>query len=218
MAKNRFFALYGFWEGLVWCEILPQGVGTICPYFWEVIFCAKIEKCKLFVFGPIFDFFLESGNPRNVIFIDFHRFSSIFLDFLRFSYYRIGPSHFCCTWAPLWEIMELLTSFSKSECHFGSSRHVKCVLQATRLAQQELMSTTVCQSTWWAGGWLWKLGAALGCVADTLDGSWLASWWAYWWWLVLAGRLAGHREPQEPRHQGRGKVNSLFWGPRTTTL
>ena len=53
MAQNRFFALYGFWEGLVWCEILPQGVGTICPYFWEVIFFAKIEKCKLFFYEPI---------------------------------------------------------------------------------------------------------------------------------------------------------------------
>ena len=36
MAKNRLFALYGTWEGLVWCKILPRGVGTICPYFWEI--------------------------------------------------------------------------------------------------------------------------------------------------------------------------------------
>ena len=36
MAQNRFFALYGFWEGLLWCKILPSGVGTICPHFWEI--------------------------------------------------------------------------------------------------------------------------------------------------------------------------------------
>ena len=99
--KNRFFALYGFWEGLVWCEILPQGVGTICPYFWEVIFFAKIEKCKLFFVRAYFRLFPESGNPRSVIlsifidfhgfawifmiFIDFHRFASIFIEFHRFS-------------------------------------------------------------------------------------------------------------------------------------
>ena len=33
MVKDRFF--YGTWEGLVWCKILPRGVGTICPSVWE---------------------------------------------------------------------------------------------------------------------------------------------------------------------------------------
>ena len=32
--KSISFSLYGFWEGLLWCKILPPDVGTICPYFW----------------------------------------------------------------------------------------------------------------------------------------------------------------------------------------
>ena len=55
MATNRFFALYGFWEGLVWCKILPQGVGTICPYFWEVIFFCENREVLTICFGPICD-------------------------------------------------------------------------------------------------------------------------------------------------------------------
>ena len=39
--KNRFWALYGTWDGLVWGKILPRGVGTICPCFWQVIFFTK---------------------------------------------------------------------------------------------------------------------------------------------------------------------------------
>ena len=39
--KNRFWALYGTWDGLVWGKILPRGVGTICPYFWQVRFFTK---------------------------------------------------------------------------------------------------------------------------------------------------------------------------------
>ena len=39
--KNRFWALYSSWDGLVWCKILPRGVGTICPYFWQVSFVTK---------------------------------------------------------------------------------------------------------------------------------------------------------------------------------
>ena len=50
MAKNRLFALYGTWEGLVWCKILPRGVGAICPYFGDFLFVDKIEKCKLSFF------------------------------------------------------------------------------------------------------------------------------------------------------------------------
>ena len=38
---NRFWALYGTWDGLVWGKILPRGVGTICPYFWQVRFLTK---------------------------------------------------------------------------------------------------------------------------------------------------------------------------------
>ena len=41
MATNRFFELYGTWEGSLWCKILPQGVGTICPYFWEICLLTK---------------------------------------------------------------------------------------------------------------------------------------------------------------------------------
>ena len=34
---------------------------------------------------------------------------------------------------------------------------------------------------------------------------WLEGWLGVGWgWLGLAGRLAGHRDPQELRHQGRG--------------
>ena len=33
--KKQEMALYGTWEGLVWGKILPRGVGTICPSFWE---------------------------------------------------------------------------------------------------------------------------------------------------------------------------------------
>ena len=31
--KRIFCGLYGFWEDLIWCKILPRGVGMICPYF-----------------------------------------------------------------------------------------------------------------------------------------------------------------------------------------
>ena len=93
--KNWFFALYGFWEGLVWCEILPQGVGTICPYFWEVIFLLKSRSVN-YLFSGLFLTFSGIWEPENssifnnfhrfsMIFIEFHRFSSIFSDFYRFS-------------------------------------------------------------------------------------------------------------------------------------
>ena len=32
-AVGYFLTLYGRWEALDGCKILPQGVGTICPYF-----------------------------------------------------------------------------------------------------------------------------------------------------------------------------------------
>ena len=37
-----FSALYGTWEVLDGCEILPQGVGMICPYFWEIFFLSSL--------------------------------------------------------------------------------------------------------------------------------------------------------------------------------
>ena len=64
LKKISFLGLYGFWEGLVWCKILPRGVGTICPYFWEVIFFAKIEKCQLFVYELILELFARSWSPN----------------------------------------------------------------------------------------------------------------------------------------------------------
>ena len=37
--KNTFFfVLYITWDDFVWCKILPQGVGTICPSFWKLTF------------------------------------------------------------------------------------------------------------------------------------------------------------------------------------
>ena len=35
------FALYGSWEVLDGCKILPRGVGMICPYFWEICFFTR---------------------------------------------------------------------------------------------------------------------------------------------------------------------------------
>ena len=71
------FSLYGFWEGLVWCKILPRGVGTICPYFWEVIFSAKRWEVSTIFFRAYFRLFPESGNPRSVNYV----FSGIFSGF-----------------------------------------------------------------------------------------------------------------------------------------
>ena len=34
--KNRFWALYGTWDGLVWGKILPRGVGTISRHCWQI--------------------------------------------------------------------------------------------------------------------------------------------------------------------------------------
>ena len=34
-------AWYGRWGALDACKILPQGVGTICPHVWEIIFPRK---------------------------------------------------------------------------------------------------------------------------------------------------------------------------------
>ena len=58
---------------------------------------------------------------------------------------------------------------------------------------------------WMASGWL----------ADGLAG---AGWGLAGVWLGLAGRLAGHRDPQELRDQGRVMVNRLSREPRTTTF
>ena len=49
--KKWFFALYGFGEGLVWCKILPQGVGTICSYFRELIFLLKSRSVNYFLWA-----------------------------------------------------------------------------------------------------------------------------------------------------------------------
>ena len=42
--KKTIFALYGTWEGLVWGQILPEGVGSICPYFLETCFLQKKSR------------------------------------------------------------------------------------------------------------------------------------------------------------------------------
>ena len=78
MAKKSFFALYGTWEGLIWGKILPRGVGTICPYFWEIIFFAKIEKCKLFFLSASFGFWRCVQHAAGAFF----RWKSTFLVFL----------------------------------------------------------------------------------------------------------------------------------------
>ena len=63
----------------------PTGCGNNLPILLRSVFFAKIEKCKLFCFGPIFDFFRNLGTREMCVFIDFHRFSTIPFDFLRFS-------------------------------------------------------------------------------------------------------------------------------------
>ena len=104
MAKNRFFALYGSWGGLVWCKILPRGVGTICPYFWEVIFLQKSRSVN-YVFCRACFSFLRSSHPPQALFCKqkwrswdsmtcnlhvFHEFIWTFIDFDRFSYIFIS--------------------------------------------------------------------------------------------------------------------------------
>ena len=42
--KTLIWSLYGTWEALDACKILPQGLGTICPSFLEL---QKITKNRL---------------------------------------------------------------------------------------------------------------------------------------------------------------------------
>ena len=68
--QNRFLALYGRWEALDGCKILPQGVGTICPYFWEIWLSTKNVHfdarfvCYYCVFKPLLSSMFETQCYR----------------------------------------------------------------------------------------------------------------------------------------------------------
>ena len=68
--KNRFLTLYGRWEALDGCKILPQGVGTICPYFWEIWLSTKNVHfdarfvCYYCVFKPLLSSMFETQCYR----------------------------------------------------------------------------------------------------------------------------------------------------------
>ena len=47
--QEWFFAFYGRWEVLDAGKILPRGVGTICPHFWEITFPPTNMCCSPFL-------------------------------------------------------------------------------------------------------------------------------------------------------------------------
>ena len=68
--KIRFFAFYGRWEALDACEILPRGMGTICPFFEKShlgVDALPIDDCMC---SPIFHFLLcfkQSGTGKMTV-------------------------------------------------------------------------------------------------------------------------------------------------------
>ena len=85
--KINFFDYAAF--GRVWYGAkYAHRVWEQFAHTFEKYFFAKIEKCTLIFFGTIFEFFQNLGTRFLSIFMDFvhfRRFSSIFIDFHRFS-------------------------------------------------------------------------------------------------------------------------------------
>ena len=69
-AETQIFRLYCSWAALDACKMFPQGVGTICPWFWEIWHStgnAHFDTrfvCYYCVFKPLLSFMFEAKCDR----------------------------------------------------------------------------------------------------------------------------------------------------------
>ena len=104
----------------------PTGCGKNLPILLRSNIFAKIEKCKLFCFGPIFDFFRNLGTREvrtNFVRTDFRLFPNLWRDLVSFAKLLTGFSvirriidrilcHSPSYWPDLVSCAELLTGFN----------------------------------------------------------------------------------------------------------